>query len=173
MPALVAAGTSLTLRSAEGSREVALDDFYLDYMASDLRPGEFVEMLRIPLPKDGVELRSYKISKRFDQDISAVCGAFQLGLEGDSVASVRIAFGGMAATISRALHCEQALQGQVWDEAAIGRAMAALSKDFAPISDMRASADYRLRVARNFLRRLYMETQGELNATVYDYGRTG
>jgi len=171
MPALVAAGTSLTLRSAEGSREVALDNFYRDYMANDLRPGEFVETLRIPLPEDGVELRSYKISKRFDQDISAVCAAFQLGLEGDSVASVRIAFGGMAATISRALHCEQALQGQVWDEATIGRAMAALSRDFAPITDMRASADYRLRVARNFLRRLYLETQGELSATVYDYGR--
>jgi xanthine dehydrogenase small subunit len=84
---------------------------------------------------------------------------------------VRIAFGGMAATIRRALHCEQALQGQVWDEAAIGRAMAALSEDFTPIGDMRASADYRLRVARNFLRRLYLETQGELSATVYDYGR--
>jgi xanthine dehydrogenase small subunit len=79
----------------------------------------------------------------------------------------------MAATIKRAPHCEQALRGKVWNEATIGRAMAALSKDFAPIGDMRASADYRLRVARNFLRRLYLETQGELAETVYDYGRTG
>jgi len=173
MPALVAADASLTLRSIKGSREVALEDFYLDYMVNDLRPGEFIESLGIPLPDDGVELRSYKISKRFDQDISAVCAAFQIGLEGDSVVSVRIAFGGMAATISRALHCEQALQGQVWNEAAIERAMEALAKDFAPISDMRASAEYRLRVAQNFLRRLYLETQGELTATVYDYGRAG
>ena len=172
MPALVAAGTSIVLRSTQGRREVALEEFYVDYMVNDLQPGEFVETLRIPLPEDGVELRSYKISKRFDQDISAVCAAFQLGLEGDSVASIRIAFGGMAATINRALHCEQALQGKVWNEATIGRAMEALSKDFAPIGDMRASADYRLRVARNFLRRLYLETQGELAETVYDYGRT-
>ncbi len=173
MPALVAAGTSLVLRSVEGSREVALEDFYVDYMVNDLRSGEFVETLRIPLPEDGVELRSYKISKRFDQDISAVCAAFQIGLDGDKVASIRIAFGGMAATIRRAPRCEQALQGQVWNAAALERAKEALSKDFAPISDMRASADYRLRVACNFLRRLYLETQGELTATVYDYGRTG
>jgi xanthine dehydrogenase small subunit len=171
MPALMAAGTSLVLCSASGRRNVSLDDFYKDYMVNDLQPGEFLETLRIPLPDDGVELRSYKISKRFDQDIAAVCGAFQLKLDVGKVESVRIAFGGMAATIRRASHCENALLGEVWDEASIARAMTALGSDFTPIDDMRASADYRVRVARNFLQRLYLETQGSLPATVYTYGR--
>ncbi len=173
MPALMAAGSSLVLRSNKGSREMALEDFYLDYMVNDLKPGEFVEALRIPLPEAGVELRSYKITKRFDQDISAACAAFLLQLDGGNVARIRVVFGGMAATIKRAKHCEDALLGQPWNEASIERAMAALSKDFAPISDMRASAGYRSRVAQNFLSRWYLETQGEITDTVYSYGRAG
>jgi xanthine dehydrogenase small subunit len=173
MPALMAADTRLLLRSANGTREVALDDFYHDYMVNDLQPGEFLEALRVPLPADGVELFSYKISKRFDQDISAMCAAFQLRIDDGKVASIRIAFGGMAATIRRAIHCEQALNGAVWCESAIESAQAALAKDFQPISDMRATADYRRRVAANLLRRLYLESRGEHTESVYDYGRTG
>lgn len=173
MPALMAAGASLSLRSSSGSRELMLDAFYRDYMENELQPGEFIETLRIPLPQQGSELRSYKISKRFDQDISAVCAAFYLLLDGSKVADVRIAFGGMAATVRRASNCEQAMQGQTWDESTIAAAQAALAGDFAPISDMRASADYRQRVATNLLQRLYLETQGEFDTTVYDYGRTG
>ena len=173
MPALMVADASLTLRSTEGSRVVALEDFYLDYMVNDLRPGEFLETIQIPLPDSSVQLRSYKISKRFDQDISAVCAAFRLELADGVVVAVRIAFGGMAATIKRGAQCEQSLQDQVWSEEAIEQAMEALVKDFAPIGDMRASADYRLRVARNLIRRFYLETQGELSETVYDYGRAG
>jgi xanthine dehydrogenase small subunit len=173
MPALMVAGTSLVLRSDKGTREVALEDFYHDYMVNELKPGEFLESLALPLPEPGVELRSYKISKRFDQDISAACAAFMLKLDRDRVASVRIAFGGLAATIQRARRCEEALLGQPWNEDSIARAMEALASDFAPISDMRASAEYRMRVAQNFLRRLYLETQGELTDSVYCYGRTG
>ena len=173
MPALMVARTSLVLRSTEGSREVALENFYHDYMVNELRSGEFVESLHVPLPDPGVELRSYKISKRFDQDISAACAAFLLELDSDSdrVASIRIAFGGMAATISRAKQCEEALRGQRWNETSIEHAAQALAKDFAPISDMRASAEYRSQVARNFLQRLYLETRGEITDTVYSYGR--
>ncbi len=173
MPALMAADTSLVLRSTEGSRVLALEDFYVDYMVNDLQAGEFVETIQIPLPVSGVQLCSYKISKRFDQDISAVCAAFRLELVDGRVANVRIAFGGMSATIKRATQCEQILQGQAWSEAIIEQAMEALAKDFAPIGDMRASADYRMRVARNLIRRFYLEIQGELTATVYDYGRAG
>ena len=173
MPALMAAGATLVLRSADGTREVSLDDFYHDYMVNDLKSGEFLASLRLPLPEAGVELRSYKISKRFDQDISAVCAAFRLKLDDGKVDDIRIAFGGMAATIKRAPNCEQALQGQTWNEAAVERAMDALADDFAPIGDMRATADYRRRVSRNFLRRLYLESQGGMTDTVYDYGRTG
>lgn len=171
MPALMVAGTMLNLRSAAGEREVALDEFYLDYQVTDLKPGEFIASVRVPLPTDGVVLRSHKLSKRFDQDISAVCTAYRLQLDGDRVTDFAMACGGMAATIRRATHCEAALVGEAWNEESVARASAALAKDFSPIDDMRASADYRLRGAQNLLRRFYLETTGELDQTVYSYGR--
>jgi xanthine dehydrogenase small subunit len=171
MPALMAAGASLVLRSLEGLREVDLDDFYHGYQRNDLRQGEFVERIRIPLPGDNVSLYSYKLSKRFDQDISAVCTAYRIELDGDHVRSIRVACGGLAETIRRAVHCEEALQGQAWNEETISKGMEAFAKDFEPITDMRASADYRLRGGQNLLRRLYLETRGELTDSVYTYGR--
>ena len=171
MPALMVAGTTLKLRSAAGEREIALDQYYLDYQVADLKPGEFIESVRIPLPTDGVVLRSHKLSKRFDQDISAVCTAYRLQLDGDRVVAFAMACGGMAATIKRATHCEAALVGATWNEESVVQASAALAKDFSPIDDMRASADYRLRGAQNLLRRFYLETTGELDQTVYSYGR--
>jgi xanthine dehydrogenase small subunit len=116
-------------------------------------------------------LRSHKLSKRFDQDISAVCSAYRLELDGDKVAAFAMACGGLAATIKRAHKCEAALVGAAWNEASIARAIAALAEDFSPISDMRASAEYRLRATQNMLRRFYLETNGELQQTVYNYGR--
>jgi len=171
MPALMAAGASLVLRSLEGSREVDLDGFYHGYQRNDLRQGEFVERIRIPLPGDNVSLHSYKLSKRFDQDISAVCTAYRIELDDDQVKSIRVACGGLAETIRRAVHCEEALQGQPWNEETISKGMDAFAKDFEPITDMRASADYRLRGGQNLLRRLYLETHGELTDSVYTYGR--
>ncbi len=171
MPALMVAGTTLLLRSVAGEREVTLDDFYLDYQVTDLKPDEFVATVRIPLPAQGVILRCHKLSKRFDQDISAVCTAYRLRLDGDRVAEFAMACGGMAATIKRATHCEAALTGELWNADTIGRASTALAEDFSPISDMRATADYRLRGAQNLLRRFYLETTGEFEQTVYNYGR--
>ncbi len=173
MPALMVAETTLVLRGASGSREIALDDYYLDYEVSALKPGEFIETIRIPLPANDSVLRSHKLSKRFDQDISAVCTAYRLELDGDRVSLFRMACGGLAATIRRAKYCEALIEGQVWNEETIDRAAVALEKDFAPISDMRASAEYRLRAAQNLLRRFYLETCGELQQTVYSYGRQG
>ncbi len=112
----------------------------------------------MPRPTPGSRYRAYKISKRFDQDISAVMAAFQLRLDGDRVVEARLAFGGMAATPKRAAHAEAAIQGQPWTEVTVEAGMAALGQDFQPISDMRASAGYRLAVARNLLRRLHVET---------------
>jgi xanthine dehydrogenase small subunit len=171
MPALMVADASLVLCRGRSRREVALDDFYLDYQKSDLRPNEFIETVRIPLPESGVVLRSHKLSKRFDQDISAVCTAYRLELDGERAVSFRMACGGLAATIKRATNCEAAVVGEQWNEATIDTAMQALADDFEPISDMRASAAYRLRATQNLLRRFYLETRGELEATVYNYGR--
>jgi xanthine dehydrogenase small subunit len=150
---------------------VALDGFYHDYQVNDLEPGEFVERIRLPLPEGGTELYAYKLSKRFDQDISSACMAALVGLDDECVATIRIACGGLAATVRRATHCEAALAGQAWNEVTIDKGMAALARDFQPISDMRASAEYRLRASQNLLRRLYLESRGELGASVYTYGR--
>ena len=173
MPALMAAGATLVLRRGRSQREVSLESFYRDYQVKDLRPSEFVEFVRIPLPGPGVILSSHKLSKRFDQDISAVCNAYRLELDGERVLSFRMACGGMAPIIKRAEHCEAAVNGKEWNDATLADAMAALAQDFTPITDMRASADYRLRAAQNLLKRFYLETRGELEETVYTYGRQG
>jgi xanthine dehydrogenase small subunit len=163
MPWLIALGSRLVLRGPSGERELALEDFYLGYQQKDLQPGEFVQALRIPLPRAGVAFRTYKLAKRFDQDISAVCAAFALELDaeldGAVVRQARIAFGGMAATPKRAAQAEAALQGRAWDEAALKDAMAALAQDYAPLSDMRASNAYRMQGAQNLLRRFWLETR--------------
>ena len=171
MPALMVAGTSLVLRRGRSSREVALDDFYHDYQVNDLRTAEFIETVRIPVPGDDAVVACHKLSKRFDQDISAVCSAYYLELDGEMVTDFRMACGGMAAVIKRASQCESVVAGRPWNDATIEEAAAALARDFEPISDMRATAGYRLRGAQNLLRRFYLESRGEVETTVYNYGR--
>ena len=165
MPWLIALGAAIVLRGPNGERTLALEDFYLGYQQKDLQQGEFVQALRIPLPRAGlgpvVAFRTYKLAKRFDQDISAVCAAFALEIDAGIVRQARIAFGGMAATPKRAALAEAALQGRAWDEAAVKAAMAALAQDYAPLSDMRASNAYRMQGAQNLLRRFWLETRTE------------
>ena len=124
-----------------------------------MQPGEFVERVRVPRSRHGWVVRSYKIAKRFDQDISAVCAAFALRIAGGKVAEARIAYGGMAATPRRAAAAEAALTGQPWQEPAVRARPAALDADYTPLSDMRASAAYRMKVAKNALYRLWLETR--------------
>jgi xanthine dehydrogenase small subunit len=157
-PALIAIGARLVLRRGEEQRTLALEDFFLDYGRQDRKPSEFVERIVVPKPAPDLRFRAYKVSKRFDQDISSVLGAFALQLEGGKVKSARIAYGGMAATPKRARQVEAALEGKPWTEATIEAAMRALEQDFAPIDDWRASAVYRMAAARNLLRRLHIET---------------
>ena len=158
-PALIAAGATLVLRRGDERREMALEDFFLDYGKQDRRPGEFVEAVIVPRPAAERIFKVFKLSKRFDQDISAVCGAFSLAVKGGEITGARIAFGGMAGTPKRAKACEAALIGQPWTEATIQAAMAALDTDYAPMSDMRASAAYRSLAARNMLRKVFLESQ--------------
>ncbi|MEB0138846.1 MULTISPECIES: xanthine dehydrogenase small subunit [unclassified Undibacterium] len=159
MPWLIALGSRIVLRSVRGERELALEDFYLGYQQKDLQADEIVAALRIPLPQPGQIFRVYKLAKRFDQDISALCAAFSAHLEGEQLSQVRIACGGMAATPKRATHAEAQLQGQAWDETNLCAAMKALAQDYAPLSDLRASADYRMQAAGNLLRRWWLETR--------------
>ena len=160
MPALIALGAGLVLRRGADERVLPLEDFFLAYRRTALEPGEFVLRIRVPAPRADTRFRTYKIAKRFDQDISAVCGGFAVTLEDGRVADIRLAFGGMAGVPARARACEAALLGRPWTEASVAAALPALAQDFAPLSDMRASADYRARVARNLLRKFQLETGG-------------
>jgi xanthine dehydrogenase small subunit len=171
MAALMVVGASLVLQRGKATRELALDEFYHDYQVNDLQPGEFVARIRIPIPGSDAVVRSQKWSKRFDQDISAVCTAYRLELDGDIVRSFRMACGGLAPVVKRATRCEARLTGKQWNEDSIEQACVALGEDFSPISDMRASADIRLQAVRNLLRRFFREVQGDVDSTVYTYGR--
>ena len=157
-PGLIVLGARLVLRSESGSREIDLESFFLSYGNQDLRAGEFVEKVILPEPKANQQFRTYKISKRFDQDISAVCAAFSLVLEDDRVRDVRICFGGMAGTPLRAAKAEAALLGQTWTTESISLACEAMNKDYQPLTDWRASREYRMVVAQNLLQRFFLET---------------
>ncbi len=158
-PALIALDAVLHLRQGNVRREMPIEGFFLDYGKQDRHPGEFVEAVTIPLQAPA--LRLYKLSKRFDQDISAVCGGFNITVEAGKVQSARIAFGGMAGTPKRAAAVEATLIGQDWTEATISAAVPAFAVDFAPLSDMRASAAYRLEAAQGMLRRYFAEMSGQ------------
>lgn len=160
MPLLIALGTRIVLASVRGERTLALEDFYTGYRQNLLAADEIVARLLVPLPQPGEFLRVYKISKRYDDDISAVCLAVNLRLEDGHVQAARIGAGGVAATPARATQAEDALAGQPWTEAAARAAGEALRAQFQPISDMRASSAYRREVLGNLMQRLWLESQG-------------
>ena len=159
--ALISIGARIKLRRGSESREMVLEDLYIDYQKNAMQSGEFVESVIIPKRDDSKQVRCYKLCKRFDQDISAVCAAFALRLDGDTVASVDIVLGGMAAIPKRAAQAEAVLNGNKWDEASVQKAMKALAQDFSPLTDMRASAAYRQQGAANLLYRFYLETRSQ------------
>ncbi len=158
-PALIALGATLHLRKGDTRRELPIEDFFIDYGKQDRAKGEFVEAVTIPRQPD--RLKCYKISKRFDQDISALCGCFSIRIDAGKVAEARIAFGGMAGIPKRAAAAEAALTGQPWTRETVEAAMTSMNRDFTPMTDMRASADYRMASARNLLLRYFLENQGE------------
>ena len=160
-PILMALDASIDLRQGARVRRMRLDEFYLDYMKNKMEPGEFLQAISVPLAAMRRQVRGYKISKRYDCDISALCAGLAVEIDGGQVASARLAFGGMAATVKRAALTEAAIVGQPWTAATVAAAKAALAQDFKPLSDMRASAAYRLQVAQNLLQRLWLETRVE------------
>ncbi|MGR3500859.1 xanthine dehydrogenase small subunit [Pseudaestuariivita sp.] len=161
-PGLIALGATLHLRHADTRRELPLEDFFLAYGKQDRAPGEFVEA--VTLPSAAPNLRCYKLSKRRDQDISAVCGCFNLDVAGGVVQSARIAFGGMAGTPQRAAEVEAVLTGAPFTPETIAAALPLFAKDFTPMSDMRASAAYRLETAANMLIRYHADLAGDVTS---------
>jgi len=159
-PALIALGATLTLRKGDARRTIALEDFFVAYGQQDRGLGEFVESIFVPRPAPSALIRVVKLSKRFDSDISAVCGAIALDIADGIITTARVAFGGMAATPKRAAACEAALTGAPMSEATFEAAATAIAADYAPLDDLRGSASYRITVAANLLHRLWAEQSG-------------
>ncbi|SMX31284.1 xanthine dehydrogenase small subunit [Actibacterium lipolyticum] len=157
-PALIALGATLHLRMGKAQRAIPLEDFFIEYGQQDRQPGEFVEAVSLPRQPDN--LKCYKLSKRFDQDISAVCGCFNVVITDGTVTAARIAFGGMAGTPKRAANVERALIGRAWTQDTINAAADEFANDYTPLSDMRASADYRMNAAKGMLHRYFAEHTG-------------
>lgn len=164
-PILIALGATLRLRSVAGVREIPLQDYFIDYGVQDRRPDEFIESISVPMLNDKALFGAYKVSKRFDEDISAVLAAFRLEIVNGSIQEATIAYGGMAATPRRASACEQTLVGACWNEITVEQAMEALARDYSPLTDWRASASYRSKVAANLLRRFWLEHSGSEQPT--------
>ena len=157
-PALIALGAQLYLRRGDDFRNMALEDYFIDYGKQDRKIGEFI--IGVAIPEQPNNLKCYKITKRFDQDISTLCGCFNITRHSGKITSARIAFGGMAETPKRATSVETALIGKPWTQDTITAALNKFSTDYQPISDVRASAAYRAQTAQNLLQRYFDETFG-------------
>lgn len=160
LPCLIALDATLILCSQAGEREMSIDEFFLDYRKTALNKGEFIKAVHIPKLGSNQAFRTYKISKRYDQDISAVIGAYKIEFNDGIVSEARIAYGGMAATPKRGLECEATLTGKPWTAGTMQLTSSMIVEDYQPISDFRASRDYRLKVAANLFERLYQDIEG-------------
>lgn len=163
IPCLMALDAMIALRSTRGVRHVRADDFITGYRKTAMEADEIIESIAVPLLQEGAHFIAYKLSKRFDQDISTVIGAFRLRVEGGKVAELRAAYGGMAATAARASHVEAAIVGKPWTAETLKDIDALVARDFQPMTDHRGTEAYRRRAAANLVRRLQLETTGATN----------
>ncbi|MDN6320817.1 MAG: FAD binding domain-containing protein, partial [Marinobacter sp.] len=164
-PTLIALGATLELDSAKGTRKMPVQDFFLDYKKTALKAGEFIRGVWIPAPQPDEQLFIYKISKRIDDDISAVLAALWVKRDGDQITDCRLAYGGMAAIPKRAAGAEAQIKGKAWNQTTIFNAISAMEKEFDPMSDVRSSAAYRLQVAGNLLQRAFLESTQDATQT--------
>ena len=156
LPLLLSLDAKIVLKSVKKIKIVPLSSFFIDYRKTRLKAGQFIESIRIPLFPKNI-FKAYKISKRFDDDISSICASFNVQLINKKIKNIRIAYGGMASIPKRAKYCEKILLNSHINEQVINKAKKALEQDFKPISDMRASAKYRLIVAKNLLQKCFLE----------------
>lgn len=164
-PVFLALDAVFIARSRRGVREIPADAFFVGYRETALAKDEILEAIRIATPQPDTIYQAHKVSKRFDQDISAVVMAVAITVRAGKVTKARIGLGGMAATPARAVACEKALEGSVWQLESVSAAGAALDSDFSPITDFRASSDYRRQVAANLLRRVYADMSDPARVT--------
>jgi xanthine dehydrogenase small subunit len=173
MPLLISLGANVVLMSVRGHREMPLEQLYSGYRKNVMAADEILAWIKVPKATPGELLRVYKISKRFEDDISAVCLAVKLQLSGNKIMQASIGVGGVAATPARASKTEAVLRGQAWSQATSQLARTALRDEFSPISDMRASSSYRMQVLGNLLQRFWLESQGVQNINLESFSLEG
>jgi len=166
LPLLLSLNAKVVLQDLKKTKVLSLDSFFINYRKTKLKKGQFIHSIRIPLFKNNI-FKAYKVSKRFDDDISSICAAFNLEIVKNKIQSVRIAYGGMAEIPKRAVFCEKILLNALFTEEIIHKAKEALEKDFKPISDVRASGSYRMNVAKNLLEKCYAEIKQKKLIGVY------
>ncbi|UJF20084.1 xanthine dehydrogenase small subunit [Vibrio sp. SS-MA-C1-2] len=162
-PILLSLDAEVKLRQGDKARTIPLSEYFITYKVTSLKESEFIEEIVIPKPEENANFNVYKLSKRLDDDISAVCGAFNLHIENNKIVRARIAFGGMAGIPQRAVNCEKILTGASWSNETIEKGMAALKTDFKPLDDFRASSEYRTLTSINMLRRYFIELNNQNN----------
>ena len=162
LPLLLSLDAKVVLKSIKKNKIIPLNDFFIDYRKTKLKKDQFIDSIRIPIFPKNI-FKAYKVSKRFDDDISSVCASFNIEVVNKKIKNIKIAYGGMASIPKRAKHCEKLLLHSPITEQVINKAQEFLKKDFKPISDMRASRQYRMEVAKNLLRKCFLEiTQKKL-----------
>ncbi|MES2399703.1 MAG: xanthine dehydrogenase small subunit [Pseudomonadota bacterium] len=170
MPLLIALGANVVLMSVRGHHELPLEKLYTGYRKNVMAPDEVLAWIKVPKAVPGENLKAYKISKRYDDDISAVCLAINLQIDNGKVSHASIGAGGVAATPVRAFKTQATLTGQPWTQATVQQAMTVLREEFSPISDMRASGAYRVQVLGNLLQRYWLESQGMQQINLESFG---
>jgi xanthine dehydrogenase small subunit len=159
LPFLYVTEAVLELASAIGRRAVNVNDFYLGYKQLDLRPGELITRIRVPLPAEDELFKLYKVSRRRDLDISTFTAAIRVRLDDETIGDAAVAFGGVGPTVIRARRTETFLRGQPFSEETLGHAGGIAIEEIAPISDVRGAADYRYQLTRNIFLKFYHEAQ--------------
>ena len=160
LPLLLSLNAQIVISNSSNDKILYLNDFFIDYRKTKLNNSQFIKLIKIPLHRNNI-FKAYKISKRIDDDISAVCASFNLNIKNNIIKSVSIAYGGMAAIPKRALLCEKSLLNKELSEKNINLAQQSLEKDFNPIDDMRASSKYRMKVAKNLLIKCFQEIKNK------------
>ena len=166
LPLLLSLNAKIIIQTKKGNKQILLNNFFIKYRKTKLKKGEFIKSIIIPIYKNH-NFKAYKISKRFDDDISSVCASFNLKIKDQRIQDVAIAYGGMAEIPKRAKNCENFLKNSKFSEDIFEKAKDLLKRDFNPISDMRASKQYRLEVAENLLIKFFIETKTKKLFRVY------
>ena len=167
LPLLLSLDAKVVLQSLNNKKILSLKDFFVSYRKTKLKAGQFIHSIRIPIFSKNI-FKAYKISKRFDDDISSVCAAFNLEIKNKKIKNIKIAFGGMAETPKRAKNCERTLINSLISREVIDKAKKALERDFKPISDMRASGKYRKLIAKNLLEKCFLEINEKKLIGIYN-----